>query len=394
MTALRTALKTDQILKKLAKSPLTLNVMTWAYWNDKELPRINSFEERRKHLFDRYIQRMFDRRKKEDSKDPNQGGTEQPYLQDQTEGWLNFLAYQMMQKSQTIFLIEEIQPDWLKSDLAKNIYSILYAFVNGLLLFLLINFTFIIGSLFFQGSLEYESIKLSLWGGLISGLIYTVTTLITNYESVFSNEKTQIQTIETLKWSWKRFWRILPSSILLLFIFLQIAKSCFNKEWITFEFWKIIETNLIVGFVPIILTKVMEGPNLDIDKKTFPNQGIRLTAINSALFSVPYVFIGTLVFWGIFMWQKFDLITSLSVAPIGGIFYGLTMWFSYAKAIFQHFFVRLLLRCYGYIPWDYAHFLDHATERIFLQKVGGGYIFIHRLLQEHFANRKENEVKK
>jgi len=39
----------------------------------------------------------------------------------------------------------------------------------------------------------------------------------------------------------------------------------------------------------------------------------------------------------------------------------------------------------GYIPWNYARFLDYATEHIFLQKVGGGYIFIHRMLMEHFA---------
>jgi hypothetical protein len=32
-------------------------------------------------------------------------------------------------------------------------------------------------------------------------------------------------------------------------------------------------------------------------------------------------------------------------------------------------------------------FLDYAAERIFLRKVGGGYIFIHRLLQEYFAAR-------
>ena len=34
---------------------------------------------------------------------------------------------------------------------------------------------------------------------------------------------------------------------------------------------------------------------------------------------------------------------------------------------------------------DYARFLDHAADLIFLQKVGGGYRFIHRLLLEHFA---------
>ena len=39
----------------------------------------------------------------------------------------------------------------------------------------------------------------------------------------------------------------------------------------------------------------------------------------------------------------------------------------------------------GDAPWNYARFLDYATERLFLQKVGGGYIFIHRMLLEHFA---------
>jgi len=28
--------------------------------------------------------------------------------------------------------------------------------------------------------------------------------------------------------------------------------------------------------------------------------------------------------------------------------------------------------------------LDYAADRIFLQKVGGGYIFIHRMLMEYF----------
>ena len=34
---------------------------------------------------------------------------------------------------------------------------------------------------------------------------------------------------------------------------------------------------------------------------------------------------------------------------------------------------------------NHARFLDYAAERIFLQKVGGGYIFVHRTLLEHFA---------
>jgi hypothetical protein len=35
---------------------------------------------------------------------------------------------------------------------------------------------------------------------------------------------------------------------------------------------------------------------------------------------------------------------------------------------------------------DIEHFLDYATERILLRRVGGGYVFVHRLLQEYFAS--------
>ena len=51
----------------------------------------------------------------------------------------------------------------------------------------------------------------------------------------------------------------------------------------------------------------------------------------------------------------------------------------------QHFALRLVLYRSGCIPWNYARFLDYCTERSLLQRVGGRYRFIHKLLQEHFA---------
>jgi hypothetical protein len=38
------------------------------------------------------------------------------------------------------------------------------------------------------------------------------------------------------------------------------------------------------------------------------------------------------------------------------------------------------------MPWNYSRFLDYCADRIFLRKVGGGYIFIHRMLMEYFAS--------
>ena len=51
----------------------------------------------------------------------------------------------------------------------------------------------------------------------------------------------------------------------------------------------------------------------------------------------------------------------------------------------QHLIIRGLLYKGGVMPWNYAAFLDYAVEKTFLRRVGGGYVFLHRLLLEYFA---------
>jgi hypothetical protein len=53
----------------------------------------------------------------------------------------------------------------------------------------------------------------------------------------------------------------------------------------------------------------------------------------------------------------------------------------------KHIVLRLALIRNGSTPWNYVRFLDYASERILLRKVGGGYAFIHRMLLDHFAAR-------
>ncbi|MGQ9872891.1 hypothetical protein [Leptodesmis sp.] len=53
--------------------------------------------------------------------------------------------------------------------------------------------------------------------------------------------------------------------------------------------------------------------------------------------------------------------------------------------VIQHFILRFILWLKGYIPINLIRLLNYASDRIFLQRVGGGYIFIHRMLLEHFA---------
>lgn len=68
---------------------------------------------------------------------------------------------------------------------------------------------------------------------------------------------------------------------------------------------------------------------------------------------------------------------SLSATGVFILFGGLT----YA----QHLALRLVMWWNGYAPPRYDRLLDYATERLLLQRIGGRYRFMHKLLQEYFA---------
>jgi len=85
----------------------------------------------------------------------------------------------------------------------------------------------------------------------------------------------------------------------------------------------------------------------------------------------------------------FGLVVGLLFGPISGLSIGLS---NGGAASIQHAVLRTFLWRAGYTPWNYSRFLDHAAERILLRKVGGGYIFLHRLLLDYFAARETTPV--
>jgi DNA polymerase III delta prime subunit len=89
-------------------------------------------------------------------------------------------------------------------------------------------------------------------------------------------------------------------------------------------------------------------------------------------------------FWtlhALFWWLVNGAIPALAV----GLYCG-------GAACVQHFVLRFLLWCTRSLPLNYPRFLDYATERILLRKVGGGYIFIHRSLLEYFADMETGKT--
>lgn len=74
------------------------------------------------------------------------------------------------------------------------------------------------------------------------------------------------------------------------------------------------------------------------------------------------------------------------------LFFGIiaALWYGGLDVI-KHYTLRAILIYQGHTPRKYADFLDDAAKLIFLQKVGGGYRFIHRLLRDHFAEKWKEE---
>lgn len=136
----------------------------------------------------------------------------------------------------------------------------------------------------------------------------------------------------------------------------------------------------------------LTGP--DVERRTVPNQGIRQSAANVKVFAlvgllvvgVPYGLMNlmlaaalTRVAPSALDWVNLALVPTVLFAVLGGLVPG--------AACIQHFTLRAVLWCFGLSPWRFVRFLNYATERMLLQRVGGRYRFIHGLLGEHLAAR-------
>lgn len=263
------------------------------------------------------------------------------------------------------------------------------------------------GQFFFFGS--------TLAAGGVMGVLYG---LVFGRRAVRERRYGLIETAERLGWSWSAAVAGIPRGLLpgaLLGLWFGALTSWLmlsgaGEELSTGLKWMtgaIITVGVgIVGLICGGLTSAIFGGLVKkiSEMKTRPNQGVRMTFRN-AFVGGGFIFLFSwltvaLVF---ILFNSFDqgfgareenafLSTVLGSSIIGlyiGIIFGLLglMWYGGTDLI-RHYTLRWLLYRAGHTPWRYARFLDYtANELHFLQKVGGGYIFLHRFLLEHFADR-------
>ncbi|MEM8804892.1 MAG: NACHT domain-containing protein [Cyanobacteria bacterium P01_G01_bin.38] len=126
----------------------------------------------------------------------------------------------------------------------------------------------------------------------------------------------------------------------------------------------------------VLLSRALKGATFSSsNESSHPNQSIKRTMKNASIISVFFGFIAAII-----------------SGPSYGISFGLVTWLiSGGIACIQHFLLRLILALEGYIPWNYKEFLNYATDRILLRRVGGSYKFIHLLLQDHLLKTPLDE---
>lgn len=416
LATVRQAWKQDSVLQELVRQPLMLNILTLAYQglSVEELASMHgTLETRRKHLFDTYIRRMATR--------PSR--TSNPrYTPEQTTRWLAWLAQKMSEQGQSIFLLEQMRRRWLQAGTQQYLHKIGAGLAVGL--------TVGLGVELVQWLLNNEP-----GVGLIVGLLAGLGGLFLGLSKQGIEEAT-----ESLKWSWEKALNVgLGSKLFWLLVSLLILRLVDTARRPTI--WQKIASGTVLVAVlgGGLLAMLSNGlTSAEIGIRTVPNQGIRQSIKNTMLVWLVIgvggglgiglvievvwwlvdlsgrlgsglsggIAIGLVIEWARWLVELVGLVievphwlvgldtgigSGLSVGLNGGLCGGLIAGLmNGGTAVISHYALRFLLCCQGHMPWNYVRFLDYAAKRLFLREVGGGYIFVHRLVMEHFASLSPN----
>jgi eukaryotic-like serine/threonine-protein kinase len=302
--------------------------------------------------------------------------------------WLSWLAGAMHAHDQTVFYLEQLQPDWLPSRRQRWLVT------TGPALTLAVPLTILLFPWF-----SYATVL----GGLMIGVAAWGRT---------------IRPVERLRWTRSGFrrrflvrsgWGLLIGAAVGIVFDLT---ANYNEQGVPIHrdfashlqaiVGSAISWGLIVGGVGAFISRGISP------RRVVPNEGIRRSVRRALLvglvplligiaLSIPAMTSGTSV-------ASSDVNSTghLIVEFIVVIFLGTTLYMLYflpimlwvgGRSSLQHLVLRILLVRNKAAPWKYVSFLDEATDRLFLRKVGGGYVFIHRLLLDYFADLQENRAK-
>ncbi len=318
LAGLRALMAKDTVLQKLAQSPLMLNIMTLAYQGVEleDLPKNEVLEERRRQLFDDYIKKMFNR--------PNRSKGDPQYLscEQKARQWLIWMANKMIQASQSIFFIEQIQQKFLENSIQKHRYQSFIKNFDNLI-------SILAGCIIFPLMFWAGDSAITIWINICLGLMVFLSFSFEKFKKEKADKN--IQTIDKINWSWKKaFYNLFKQDTLMQFsalITLILLIKLFLAEWFSFAIISLLKTadyilnsthfsryntpnstNIISGLVAgycvsLIFNFINNGiSNIEINTTDFPNQRIWNSLKNTILFTCILFFVSGSIF--LLLWEQ------------------------------------------------------------------------------------------
>lgn len=459
MAGVRQAINQDKELRELAETPLMLSIMTLAYHGipaDKLIGE-KSTEDKRNELFTAYVERMFERRLgRERYSKPDTihylsflahrllissqivflieriqpswlsssnairafnitiralptivgflvillihatlGGLPLGGLVGVVVGFVgNWIAYQSFKLSET-----ESKSNWV-AELIRTVtntkeldYEMKVAIISGLIGGPLGGLLGGIANIPVYTSVSSFAVDV-LATGMIGGFGAGIVAVLVSYVLGISNtpEQNEVRPIESLTWTLRDAVEQI-SHVIFPLIIIAVALAVLG-----FAIQRP-EVGVLAGITGISFISAVVGiigglRGTEVEEKTRVNQGIWQSLRYSLLGTlIGFVFAVIVGIPGAFIvgWQT-TLVISAFVGTIAGLGYGFVYG---SSAVLKHMVLRLLLVENGNMPLNYSKFLDYSVSLVLLRKVGGSYIFIHRMLLEYFASlHNSSEINK
>jgi hypothetical protein len=234
-----------------------------------------------------------------------------------------------------------------------------------------------------------------------------------------------VRTVEVLRWSWQGafsgalwgfLWGTVLGTLVMGMTYLLYGGSDRGMYDLEGVFGGMLA--ILVLFV-CVAGRVLQGGivNSVSTERKYPNYGIALSLKSAVLYSLAlFLFLSLLICVGVFVWGVLMRLVEVALAnhqgvapepvpldPVDIYFFvsGVVtnaLFLSYAAFLYfggfdiiKHYVLRAWLIYKSFLPFRLIRFLDYTVRLILLRKVGGGYIFIHRLLLEYLASKAHKE---
>lgn len=363
----------DEALQELLTTPLFLSMFGWLHKQGKfslsDWRSRTTSERQVEYLLDTYWEAAITRELIIDPNDKQRGilsktyGTKPLPTRKAVQRALVFVAKALEHESQTEFLIERMQPSWLPEAQQRDSYRLLFM-------------------LFFTSVFAVASLWARRFPASLLPLVATFPFLkyLITMDNIIPTEKLQFNILQRSKEQISSIWVVLSLSSSILV----------GAAWLTAKIeWSYLLIVLLSGVaINSCVRWLIANMRAEIQTQVVANQGIKDSWRNIFLF-VLWVLLVTGLLCLRFQ-VSIHIFIDRGFSPqvfLGYIIYiiGFASFEGGGQALLQHFALRLVLAWNRYAPLRYDLLLNYCTERLLLQRVGGRYRFMHKLLQDHFA---------